>query len=487
MHRSLQRTLLSAAAAALLDGVTPPARAAAPDSAAFAQPGYAIVVSKKTRADAGWGEVVETLRARHGARVFDYDGEVESVLPGLRAQFPRYACFVATPAEAGREFVAQVHRLTRRLDDDPYTDCLWGILTGYDASNALAIARCTQPLVVRKALAGTALDLDRFEEGVWYSESQPRHMVRKTRGGRPEPAQAPAADTTAEIAGVLNGGGADLFVTSGHATERDWQLGYAYRNGQFRCEQGALFGLDLQGRRWPVHSPNPKVYLPVGNCLMGHIDGPDAMALAFLNSGGVRQAIGYTVPTWYGYAGWGCLDYFVEQPGRFNLAEAFFANQQALLHRLAANFPELLGRPSGTERGPPPQVGPAAAARGLGANDGRGLLYDRDTLAFYGDPAWDARLAPAAQAWDQTLAERDGVFTFEIRPRRGADSFGPLDTNGSQRGGRPFFQFLPRRVSGVELVEGADLQPLVTDNFLLVPLPIACDPNRTYRIVFRAR
>ncbi len=73
---------------------------------------------------------------------------------------------------------------------------------------------------------------------------------------------------------------------------------------------------------------------------MGHIDGPDAMALAWMNSGGVRQMIGYTVLTWYGYAGWDCLDYFVEQPGRYTMAEAFFANQQALIHRLATYHPE---------------------------------------------------------------------------------------------------------------------------------------------------
>ena len=72
---------------------------------------------------------------------------------------------------------------------------------------------------------------------------------------------------------------------------------------------------------------------------MGHIDGPDAMALAFMNSAGVDQMIGYTVPTWYGYGGWGMLDYFVEQPGRFTLAEAFYANQQALIHRLETYFP----------------------------------------------------------------------------------------------------------------------------------------------------
>jgi hypothetical protein len=63
-------------------------------------------------------------------------------------------------------------------------------------------------------------------------------------------------------------------------------------------------------------------------------------ALAFLNSAGVYQMVGYTVPTWYGYGGWGMLDYFLEQPGRFTLSEAFFANQQAFIHRLVTSFPE---------------------------------------------------------------------------------------------------------------------------------------------------
>ena len=41
-----------------------------------------------------------------------------------------------------------------------------------------------------------------------------------------------------------------------------------------------------------------------------------------------------TIPTGYGYGGWGCLDYFVEQPGRYTFTEAFLANHHALVQRL---------------------------------------------------------------------------------------------------------------------------------------------------------
>ncbi len=225
----------------------------------------------------------------------------------------------------------------------------------------------------------------------------------KEPGGRPKTEVGPA-DTTEALVDAL--ARSDLFVTSGHATEHDWQIGFSYRNGSFRCRDGKLFGLDTQKKEHPIDSPTPKVYLAVGNCLMGHVDGPDCMALAWMNSGGVAQMVGYTDLTWFGYGGWGCLDYFVEQPGRYTLAEAFLANDHALVNRL--------------ESGSAPK------------GDIRGLAYDRDIVALYGDPAWEARMAEHEKAWDQSLAVSDGLYTLEIVPRRGAATFRPINVNGSQ-------------------------------------------------------
>ena len=448
---------------------------------------YAVVVSRATQADGDWGRVVEVLREKHQGAVIVFDASVEEALPGLRELFPRYACFVARPGEVSRRFVAQVHRLTRRLDEDPYADCFWGILTGYDAANALRLAEHQEPLIVRKAVGGTEIPLEMCEEGQWYSEQEAGHWTRKERGGESTAISGPS-DTTEALVNCLTEYGADLFVTSGHATERDWQIGYRYRNGQFRCENGLLYGLDTQGRRFPIRSPGPKLYLPVGNCLMGHIDGTNAMALAFLNSAGVHQMAGYTVTTWYGYAGWGCLDYFLEQPGRYTFAEAFLANEAALIQQLQAYFPDLVSAEldDNGQTQPPIHLTEAARAAGLTANDARGLLYDRDTLAFYGDPAWVARMADRPKAWNQSLTETNGTWTFEITPNRGARTFAPISVNGSQRGGRPIIQFLPCRLKDTCVIEGADLKPVVTDTFILVPNPLECDPARKYRIVFRA-
>ena len=421
--------------------------------------GYTVVVSRATHALEDWQSVVKTLVSKHNAQVILFDGEPGEALAGLRKQFPRYTCFVATPKEATGAFVAEVHRLTRQLDEDPYTDTLWGILTGYDAKNALAIAHHQTPLTVRKVASGTELALECCTEGLWYDELVKNKLVRKKPGGVAEQLRGPD-DTTEVLADTLNKYQADLFVTSGHATERNWMIGFRYKNGFFKSKGGQIFGEDTGKRRIEIDSPNPKVYLPIGNCLMGNINGPDAMALAWMNDAGVKQMLGYTKPTWFGYGGWGVLDYFIEQPGRYTLTEAFFANHHALVQRLGV---------STTSKG-----------------DKRGLAFDRDVVAFYGDPAWSAKMAPGKLAYGQKLSFRDGVYTLEIEPKQGAKSFDTVNSNGSQRGGRPFVAFLGHRVRDVKLLEGKDLSPVISDDFVLVPRPAKCDPGRAYRVVFRA-
>jgi hypothetical protein len=459
----------------------------AAQTACAADDQYCIVVSKATANDSQWKTVVAALRDKHAAEVLVFEKSPEETREGLRRTMPRYICFVARPTEAGRELVAKAHQLARQLDNDPYTDAFWGIITGYDVDSALRIVRQKEPLVIHRAAAGTEIELPVCDEGLWYCELNQGKMVRKLPGGKPRQEQAPA-DTTRSLVDVLNEYHPQLFVTSGHATERDWQIGFRYRNGQFRCTSGQLFGLDTKGHRFPVHSENPKVFLPVGNCLMGHIDGPEAMALAYIKSAGVQQMIGYTVPTWYGYAGWGMLDYFVEQPGRFTLAEAFIANQQALIHRLATCFPGLEKANPDARRTGGKLPAPAGHA-GLSWNDAEGLLYDRDTLALFGDPAWEARMASGPLAWEQKLTVAKERYELSVRPLLGQRSFKPQNKNGSQRGGRPIIHFLPEKIDPrtVHIDEGVELQPVISGRFLLVPLPDKCDPARTYRVVFHAK
>ncbi len=175
---------------------------AASADAAITAGGYSVVVSKTTRDDPQWRAVVDALVAKHGAQVIVFDTSVDKALPELRRQFPRYACFVAKPTEAGREFVIAVNRLTRRLDNDPYTDVLWGILTGYNAECALRIAQYDKPLVIHRVAAATEVELSLCEEGVWYSELDRTKAVRKKAGEEPHPLKR-RADSTKYLVDAL--------------------------------------------------------------------------------------------------------------------------------------------------------------------------------------------------------------------------------------------------------------------------------------------
>jgi len=443
--------------------------------------GYTVVVSKGTLDDPQWGPVAKALAHKYRAKIVVYQADVSEAAGPLREAFDRYACFVARPEEAGREYVIRVHRLTRKLDEDPYTDVLWGILTGCRPDDAMRIVAADGPLIVRKAAAGTGIDLTLFDEGVWYSEGEKNAYFEKKRGGEVEKKKGPD-DTTKALVDVLNVYRPDLFVTSGHATDRDWQIGYSYANGQFRCKDGVLFGVDLKRHGYPIRSPNPKVYLPAGNCLMGRIRDKQSMALAWLGSGGVNQMIGYVVSTWYGRGGWGTRDYFFAEPGRYTLSEAFYFNNQAIVHQLETRFPKtaraelnswdierdrrLLGRLAASlgYRGADPKV-----------KDNLGLLWDRDTVAFYGDPAWEARLAPRKLPTSQKLTVRNGRYTLQITAEEDYQS------------ARPPAVLLPHRVQNVRLVHGEQLAPLITDNFIMLTDPGKFEKGKTYRVVFLAK
>ena len=127
------------------------------------------------------------LVKKHDAKVITHGGDVAGALGTLRGAFPRYTCFVATPKEATGAYVARVHQLTRQLDEDPYTDTFWGILTGYNAANALAIAKHSKPLTVRKVASGTEIALECVTEGLWYDELVKNKHVRNRPGGKAEP------------------------------------------------------------------------------------------------------------------------------------------------------------------------------------------------------------------------------------------------------------------------------------------------------------
>ncbi len=424
---------------------------------------YVVVASQRTAADPEWRKAIDALVAKRSASVLEFVGDVNETLPELRKIQPRYICFVAQPDELGRDFIVAVNRMTRRIDDDPYGDALWGVITGYKATDAQRIIAQTDPLVIRRAAAGTSLDLNLFDEGIWSDEGSDVKYHEKKSDGIISDYDGPAfaSETLAE---TLNHNIVDLFFTSGHATERDWQVGYPpHKRGEFRCKNGELYAVGDKGEKTPIRTTNPKVFLPSGNCLAGKIVDDQSMAVAWLSSGGVDQMIGYVVSTWYGKAGWGTRDYLFERPGQYCLSEAFFFNNQAIVETLETQYPKTARANFcdwAIERDPflLPLFAKENGIKLDGNNkDNVGLIWDRDTLAFYGDPAWDARLAPRDPAFAQELKEDADGFSFTVRAIKDCE---PTAAPAA---------WLPKKAKNPRIVEGAELKPLVTDDFLMLP------------------
>ncbi len=95
-------------------------------------------------------------------------------------------------------------------------------------------------------------------------------------------------------------------------------------------------------------------------------------------------------------------------------------------------------------------------------------------------------MAEGKRSYGQKLEIKDQKNTFSINPKLGEASFKPVNTNGAQRGWRPIVHFLPHRVKSIEIVEGKDLEPVINDNYILIPNPRNCDPTREYRVSFTA-
>ena len=76
------------------------------------------------------------------------------------------------------------------------------------------------------------------------------------------------------------------------------------------------------------------------------------------------------------------------------------------------------------------------------------------------------------------------LWTLTIAPNE--DAFKLTNGNGSQRGGRPIFVFLPERVKNVQLLRGTELAPVVADDFILVPQSEALNGTEVRTVEFLA-
>ncbi len=402
--------------------------------------GYAIVVKEQTLADPEWAQVVDTLKAKHQGRVFVYESEtqIDVVLDSLKEMFPKYICFVLKPLDAKYWVVESINRLTRKLDDDPYGDAIWGIVTGYTPQDALRIVSISG-FRVRNVLSGTGAGwLEYVQQGITTNECEHNKMQVKYPDGTIVDTLKCPTDRTQFLAEKLNSNQYDIFITSGHANVDRWQLHYpdADSEGFFRSKEGQLYGDPFEGEGININSTNPKIYFGLGNCYIGKIRSMDAMVLAWIHTGGAYMYTGYV---WEegpdSYQLGGTAAYFFIQ-NQCTWPEAFFLSNQAIVFDLENQTP-----------GSTP--------------------WDRDRAALYGDPALDVKIEPVRDPLYESEitvtpgAERDTVKVKITMSEEGTPGF-----NGKW-GNRHPIVMLPFRVENQQIEYTDAYQAVVTDNFIL--------------------
>ena len=402
--------------------------------------GYVVAADKAN--DTDWMGVANALAKKHQAKIVRYDGRegLPRLVMELRKIRPKYVCFVAPAESVGREFVAIAMQALRFLDNDPYGDAIWGIVTGYSAADALKTVSAPKAREIKSfasSMGGPNI-LDGWDSGFASDERTADNFWVKRPGGANE--KVPTDGNIAKaLADAFNSIPVDYFVTSGHARERNWQIIYNQNKGSLvHTKEAGLRFLEPGGKiAYDLTNATLRVYIGAGNCLIGHVDARACMATAWMRAAGVEQFAGYTVPSWYGFMGWGVKGLFEE--GRYSLPEAHYLENQRLLW---------------------------AQKRAHPASEDKGLAWDRDTFAFYGDPA-QRIMFPKDRSPYTVSVKGDRVEVAFVRDC----SFAKLD---DVRGARPVMALLDAVPPGDVLFDanGKEIpDSLVTERFLFLPLP----------------
>ncbi len=464
---------------------------------------YAVVVSKETYLKKEWKLVADTLITKHDADLILFQNEVEEVLPALKTKFPKYVCFVTTPEEAGFAWIVRTHRLLRKMDSDPYADAIHSTITGYTPEDALRVASATLPVMASRALISAGVGIARYKEAYYLSTGVKGEHGHKKEDGTVARKNRGDADLTQFFVESWNTLDPDIVITSAHASQRNLEMPFS--QGNIICKEGKLYGYitnkrmigaDGQAKTEKVKGvatllskpKNPKVYFAVGNCLIGDIPDKNCMALAWMGYGHANQMTGYTATTWFGMVGWGTNKIWEQSGGEVPLNESFYFSNAALISRLNTFFPETINidfdydkkMDYATIKDSISEV-LSKSTKAEVVHENIGMLWDRDVVAFYGDPKLEVFLDKAhtiKATRSISISEAAGVYTVTIKAHAKHDV--------PKWDSPPVSIFLPHRVKNIKLLKGSQFKPVITDNFVMVMAPGAWAAGVDYIVQFTA-
>lgn len=155
---------------------------------------YAILVGKDVREDLSWSKLIETLQAERGGEVFGYNENPGETFDKLKQVRPHYVVVLDKVENVTSRFVRTLHMMSRNMDEDPYEDFVWGIITGDTPSAAMRFV--TEAQVPRKENEAwlKQCDLEKmcgFSGKCWWGEKYKNEWKRwMDTPGKPTVAEA---------------------------------------------------------------------------------------------------------------------------------------------------------------------------------------------------------------------------------------------------------------------------------------------------------
>ncbi|NLE00254.1 MAG: T9SS type A sorting domain-containing protein [Fibrobacter sp.] len=389
---------------------------------------YAVVISSSAYSEPGWRAVADSLVKKHAkkgtAKLFTWSSKVTDTKDALSLFKPDYIGYIARPVtECNSAFIVEISRMSRQLDADPYGDAVWGIITGYQASDALRAI--SESLIVKMVLSASnnlsyEPPIQRFYNGIGmtcdsYTKTDylfaDKQGIIYTENKRPENEQ----DRIKLVSKWLNSsslninvggqgtisGPVDCIITGGHGNVNLWQCHYpeAGKEGFMQSSGGKLFGLPYSGGTIAINATTPKIYWCASNCLMGNPDKKDNIVYGAFGSGHAVQMFGFVNEASSGdeFMAWGVFDRVTKCAGTYTLAQGFFlSNNNAKFEML---------NPSG-------QMNTTLVGQFM------------DSTVFYGDPAADVKFYDVGESSKACKSEityslngsdkADFTFTFTM-------------------------------------------------------------------------
>lgn len=452
---------------------------------------YTVVVSESAADDHAWRAVADALAAKYAKppfRSLTVIANPKDAAQSLRETMPRYVAFVVKPEEAGTNTVFTLHAMMKALDEDPYYDAVWGIVTGPTADAAMHVAAAA-PVHPRTALTTTGVDFHPYDDATTISDSyapgskreeyarpnRPVAVVEK-RSGSTNATRIVRGDTTSEFVSAWNALDPEFLATSSHASQRNLEMPFS--TGNIVPRRGELWSLPdkklidystgqaasdasaLAAATQLAAPKRDKLWIAAGNCLIGDYADNGSMAAALIGYGRVVQFMGYVKTTWFGEIGWETLAQFARR--RATVAEAWYFAGQNLERKLEVmdnikHDKTLAGR-----------------------------IWDRDGTVLWGDPGLDACLEDGRAPQQAKLVAQETKSDIRLTFEALEDLAAGTDKTEEVHVVHPFGVILPRSAAPYEIIGGEGLRIFTADDFALVTSWPAMRKGKVVHALLRA-